>query len=94
MEEVTPDLLNSLNQLATQQTLANIVRRLEVIDEKKGEGEEIIISENVVYLYCPNGYGNTKLTNNLFESKLNVVATTRNWKTTNELLILAQQISK
>ena len=67
---------------------------LEVIEEKKGEDEEIIISENVVYLYCPNGYGNTKLTNNLFESKLKVVATTRNWKTTNELLILAQQISK
>jgi hypothetical protein len=32
--EVTPDLLSSLNQLATQQTLANIVRRLEIIDEK------------------------------------------------------------
>ena len=32
--EVTPDLLSSLNQLATQQTLANIVCRLEVIDEK------------------------------------------------------------
>ena len=32
--EVTPDLLSSLNQLAIQQTLANIVRRLEVIDEK------------------------------------------------------------
>jgi hypothetical protein len=32
--EVTPDLLSSLNQLATQQTLANIVSRLEVIDEK------------------------------------------------------------
>jgi len=33
-KEVTPDLLNSLNQLATQQTLANIVHRLEVLDEK------------------------------------------------------------
>ncbi|MCA9950455.1 MAG: hypothetical protein KDE48_12470 [Anaerolineales bacterium] len=32
--EVTPDLLNSLNELATQQTLANIVHRLKVIDEK------------------------------------------------------------
>lgn len=32
--EVTPDLLSSLNQLATQQTLANIVHRLEVLDEK------------------------------------------------------------
>jgi hypothetical protein len=34
LKEVTPDLLSSLNQLATQQTLANIVRRLDVIDEK------------------------------------------------------------
>ena len=34
LKEVTPDLLNSLNQLAVQQALANIVRRLEVIDEK------------------------------------------------------------
>jgi hypothetical protein len=32
--EVTPDLLNSLDQLAIQQTLANIVNRLAVIDEK------------------------------------------------------------
>jgi hypothetical protein len=32
--EVTPDLLSSLNQLAIQQTLANIVHRLEAIDEK------------------------------------------------------------
>jgi hypothetical protein len=34
LKEVTPDLFSSLNQLATQQTLANIVQRLEVIDEK------------------------------------------------------------
>lgn len=34
LKEVAPDILGSLNQLATQQTLANIVHRLEVIDEK------------------------------------------------------------
>lgn len=34
LKEVTPDLLSSLSQLATQQTLADIVHRLEVIDEK------------------------------------------------------------
>lgn len=34
LKEITPDLMSSLNQLATQQTLANIVQRLEVIDEK------------------------------------------------------------
>jgi hypothetical protein len=34
LKEVMPDLLSSLNQLAVQQTLADIVCRLEVIDEK------------------------------------------------------------
>ena len=34
LKEVTPDLFSSLNGLATQQTLADIVRRLDVIDEK------------------------------------------------------------
>ena len=34
LKEVLPDMLSSLNQLATQQTLANIVHRLEIIDEK------------------------------------------------------------
>lgn len=34
LREVKPDLLNSLNQVSTQQTLADIAHRLEIIDEK------------------------------------------------------------
>jgi uncharacterized protein (DUF1697 family) len=34
-----------------------------------------------IYLYTPDGYGNTKLTNTFIENKLKVSATTRNWKT-------------
>jgi len=59
------------------------------IENKKQQGEEIEYAENTIYLYCPNGYGNTKLNNNFLESKLKIKATTRNWKTTNELLKLA-----
>lgn len=62
------------------------------IEDKKQSGEEISITNTVVYLYCPNGYGRTKLTNNFLEAKLKVGATTRNWKTTNELFKIAQQI--
>ena len=47
--------------------------------------DEYIIVDKAVYLYCPNGYGNTKLNNNFLENKLKVTATTRNWKTVNEL---------
>lgn len=45
-----------------------------------------------VYLHCPAGYGNTRLNNGFFESKLGTTATTRNWRTVNELLRLAQAL--
>ena len=59
------------------------------IEEKKLNGEKIEITEDAVYLYCPNGYGKTKLNNGFLEKKLKVNATTRNWNTTNELYNLA-----
>ena len=62
------------------------------IEDKKQEGEEIIFSDMAVYLYCPNGYGRTKLNNNFLEAKIKVGATTRNWKTTNELFKIAREI--
>ncbi len=43
--------------------------------------DEYSLVEKTVYLFCPNGYGNTKLTNTFFESKLKCLATTRNWNT-------------
>ena len=63
----------------------------EIYSKKKGD-EEIVITDEAVYLYCPHGYGTSKLNNNFIESKLKVQATTRNWKTTNELLKLANSI--
>lgn len=54
--------------------------------------DEFMISEKTIYLFCPNGYGNTKLNNNFFESKLKVKATTRNWKTVKELYKIAESI--
>ncbi len=41
-----------------------------------------------VFIYCHGKYSESKLTNNLFESKLKVGATTRNWRTVNKLLEL------
>ena len=63
-----------------------------VITKKTGK-EEIAFTDEAVYLYCPYGYGNSKLNNHLLESKLKVTATTRNWKTTLKLLELVQSIS-
>ncbi len=43
-----------------------------------------------IYLFCPTGYGRTKLNNNVFESKLKTRATTRNWKTVLELVRMGE----
>ena len=47
--------------------------------------DEFYINGKSVYLSCPNGYGNTKLSNSFFENKLKVKATTRNLRTILEL---------
>jgi len=44
------------------------------------EPERLVFVGKEVYLYCPNGYGTSKLNNNFLEKKLGVGATTRNWK--------------
>jgi len=53
--------------------------------EKVKSPEQLQVSNNNVYLYCPNGYGKSKLTNNLIEKKLKTSATTRNWKSIKKL---------
>jgi len=55
--------------------------------------DEFILIGKTVYLFCPNGYGKTKLSNTFFENKLKIIATTRNWKTINELFNIAEKTS-
>ncbi len=55
------------------------------IKDFKYADDEFIIDDKLVYLYCPKSYGDSKLSNNFFESKLKLKATTRNWRTVNEL---------
>ena len=52
--------------------------------------EQFRVIGSKIYLYCPNGYGRTKLSNNAIEKKLSVGATTRNWRTVNTLLAMTQ----
>ena len=52
---------------------------------------EFVIADQEIFLHCPDGYGRSKLSNNFFEKKLGVVATTRNWKTVNALCQMASE---
>ena len=58
---------------------------VEKIKNEQYNGDEFVIVEKNVYLYCVNSYHKTKLSNTFFENKLKVTATTRNWRTVNEL---------
>jgi len=56
------------------------------LDSLNGDPDQFRIRNREVYLYCPNGYGRSKLSNSAFEKLLSVEATTRNWKTVNMLV--------
>ena len=58
--------------------------------EYQKEPEKIVLDEDTLYIYLPNGAGRTKLTNNFIESKLKLSATTRNYKTVQKLTQLMQ----
>ncbi|MCH7410234.1 DUF1697 domain-containing protein [Belliella sp. DSM 111904] len=64
-----------------------------LLTEKLEADEALIQYRRTIFLYLPNGYGKTKLNNNFIENKLKITATTRNWKTTNEILKIAKEKS-
>ncbi len=66
----------------SQQPLKATAQKLDVFDAAP---DQFRWSDQEIYLYCPNGYGRTKLSNNAFEKALLVTATTRNWNTVNTL---------
>jgi uncharacterized protein (DUF1697 family) len=53
--------------------------------------DKFVIIEREIFIYCPNGFGRTKLYTNFFERKMGVVGTARNLNTINALLHLAEK---
>ncbi|MCH7401814.1 DUF1697 domain-containing protein [Belliella kenyensis] len=64
-----------------------------ILTKKLEANEAFFYYRRTIFLYLPNGYGKTKLNNNFIENKLKITATTRNWKTTNEILKIAKEKS-
>lgn len=63
---------------------------IEMVQAMEFPGEEFSITKRVVYLCLPNGAGRSKLTNNFFEKKLKVRATSRNMRSVLKLLNLSE----
>jgi len=47
------------------------------------------INGREIFIFCPNGFGKTKLYTIFFENKMKVTGTARNWKTVETLLRIA-----
>jgi uncharacterized protein (DUF1697 family) len=71
--------------------LANAVTKegLKKLGALKAGEDEFRVAGKEIYLYCPNGYGRSKLSNNALEKVLSVRATTRNWNTVKKLYEMA-----
>lgn len=50
--------------------------------------DQFVVGDQLVYIKCGDKYHQTKLSNQFFEKKLKVTATTRNWKTVVKLVEL------
>ena len=58
---------------------------IEKLNEINHAPDAFRIIGSEIYVFCPEGYGKTKLNNSFFENKLKLQATSRNWRTINEL---------
>lgn len=64
---------------------------INTIEIRNQGDDQFKIDKDVVYLYCPSGFGRSKLSNNIFENKLKLKATTRNLRTTEKLIELSKK---
>lgn len=81
-EDISQLHLTFLNDLPTKENLTKI-------ESYNYEPDKFAINGKEVFIFCAGKYHQSKLTNNFFEKKLNLSATTRNWKTVLKLIELS-----
>lgn len=62
---------------------------IEKAETYQEQADSFVVVEKDVFVFCQGKYHQSKFSNNFFESKLKVRATTRNWKTVLKLLELS-----
>lgn len=65
--------------------------QIEKVDKIDYPPDKFKIVGKEIFIYCPNGFGRTKLYTNFFENKMKVVGTARNWRTINTMLEIAEK---
>jgi uncharacterized protein (DUF1697 family) len=73
-----------LSEMPTDEQNQKVINIYYPPDKFKIIGKEI-------FIYCPNGFGKTKLFTTFFENKMKVTGTARNWKTVKTVLEIAER---
>ena len=63
---------------------------MHALDPDRLPSDEYSVIRREVYLLCADGFARTKLTNGYFESRLQTVSTTRNWRTVLKILEMTE----
>jgi uncharacterized protein (DUF1697 family) len=58
------------------------------LDPQRSPPDTFVLRGKELYVHTPNGIGRSKLTSQYFDSRLQTVATARNWNTVLKLLAL------
>jgi len=53
--------------------------------------DKFVIAGKEIYIYCPNGFGKSKIYTGFFENKMKATGTGRNWNTINALIKIAEK---
>lgn len=64
---------------------------VDVLASYKNNVDDVCVLNREVYLLCRKGYGRTLFSNHFLETKLGVLATTRNWTTVNKIASMARR---
>jgi uncharacterized protein (DUF1697 family) len=63
--------------------------QLQAYEQNRLPAEEAVLHPECAYLYCPAGYQNFKGSNSFWEQRSGTQATTRNWKTLQQLVAMS-----
>ena len=62
------------------------ISQIEKVADISYPPDKFVIKEREIFIYCPNGFGRTKLYTTFFEQKMGVTGTARNWKTISTII--------
>ena len=60
------------------------------LDPNRSPGDAYLVRGREIYLHCPQGVADTRLTNAYFDARLKTVSTSRNWRTVLKLRDMAE----